>query len=254
MVCLLLQLWLLKQDPRNAWGWASLLVLGMALVLTETRGAWLGLVAGFLLLVWKWDRKWLWAGLAGLVIVPFLLPAHWKDRLVNTVNFSVTYDSAHRPVAANETRILIWLAGWEMIKDHPLGVGQGNVSVLFDHYVAGTPIAEREPNVPHLHNDFLQILAQNGWQGLAVYLVWIGIFGWMTLRFRPPGPEAAELNWALGTVFLSVLVWGLTEYTFSHQFMNFQFFLLGLQVRLWRISPKSGNAKGSKGQKIRPSR
>jgi O-antigen ligase len=174
--------------------------------------------------------------------------------LENTTHFWVTYDSTHRPVAANESRILIWLAGWEMIKDHPWGVGQGNVSVLFPKYVAGTPIAQWEPEIPHLHDDFLQILAQNGWEGLIVYVIWIGAFGWMVFKFRPPDPTAQELNWTFFSIFIAVLVWGLTEYTFSHQFMNFQFFLLGLQTRLWAINPKSGNAKGSKGRKNRPAK
>ena len=170
---------------------------------------------------------------------------------MNTTHIWVTYNAEHRAVAANETRILIWLAGWEMIKDHPWGVGQGNVSRLFPQYVAGTPIADREPNVPHLHDNFLQILAQNGWQGLAVYLLWIAVYGWTALRARPPSAEGAEMNWVLFCVFIGVLVWGLTEYTFSHQFMNFQSFLLGLQVRLWSFSPRNGNAKGSKVRRTR---
>jgi multisubunit Na+/H+ antiporter MnhB subunit len=35
-------------------------------------------------------------------------------------------------------------------------------------------------------------------------------------------------------VFIAILVWGMTEFTFSHQFMNVQFFLLGLQLGFWR--------------------
>lgn len=254
MVCLLLQLWLLKQKPQDLWGWASLFVLGIALVMTETRGSWLGFVAGFLLLVWKWDRKWLWVGLAVLLLVPFLLPSKWKDRLSNTTHIWVAYDSAHRPVAANETRVLIWMAGWEMIKDHPWGVGQGNVSNLFPKYVADTPMARSEPNIPHLHNNYLQILAQNGWQGLIIYGIWIWTFGWMVFNFRSSDPVAQEMNWVLFSAFVAVLIWGLTEYTFSHQFMNFQFFLLGLQTRLWELNRRSDTVKGSKGRKTRPSK
>jgi O-antigen ligase len=190
-----------------------------------------------------------------MALCVFVLPKPWQDRLLNSAHIWVTYDAPGKPHAANETRILIWAAGWEMIKDHPLGVGQGNLSTLFVNYLSPeSPMVRSEPDVPHLHDNFLQVTAQNGWQGLVAYLAWIACFGVAAWRFSSKDGQAEDLNRAFTAVFLGVLVWGLTEYTFSHQFMNFQFFTLGLQMALWRVSPRSGSAKGSKGQRTRPAR
>jgi O-antigen ligase len=239
MSCLLLQLWLIKTEPQNKWNWVSAPLLIAALVLTQTRGAWVGFGAGFALLAWRFNKRWLLAGALLMVLSVFLLPQHWKDRLLQAGHFWVAYSASGKPIAANETRVLIWMAGWEMIKDHPWGVGQGNVTELFPKYVAGTPMAQSEPDIPHLHNNFLQVLAQNGWIGLVAYLFWIFTYYGMALRAKSTIPDFQDLNWAFLCVFSAILVWGLTEYTFSHQFMNFQFFLLGLQLCLWKSLEKN---------------
>ena len=145
------------------------------------------------------------------------------------MNYSQSFPSG----SATQTRLLIWAAGWHIIEDYPWGVGQGNVSKLYPQY---KPSVLDEPNEPHLHNNYLQICAQNGWIGLAAYLFWIGAYLWTSLKFKGR-PEGMEWNWAFVCVFVSILIWGLTEYTFSHQFMNIQYFLIGLQVILWKKTP-----------------
>jgi hypothetical protein len=51
---------------------------------------------------------------------------------------------------------------------------------------------------------------------------------WTKLR----GIGDLELNWIFLSILTAILVWGLSEYTFSHPFMNVQFFLSGLQTGL----------------------
>ncbi len=121
-----------------------------------------------------------------------------------------------------------------IIKDYPWGVGQGNLENIYPRYKM--PNADLEPTVPHLHNNFLQITAQNGWIGLGAYLFWISSYYFAALKLKSNEPETREVNWLFLCLYTSILIWGLTEYTFSHQFMNVQFFLLGLQVCLWRQS------------------
>jgi O-antigen ligase len=218
-------------------------------------------LAGGLLLLWKLDRRWLFAGIVLMVLSFFLLPRTYQERIRSIGDVSSTYNRLSNPYGnATQTRILIWAAGWYMILDHPWGVGQGNVSELFPKY---KPPVLTEDNEPHLHNNFLQICAQNGWLGLAAYLFWISTYWGTALRFKG-GLEPAEWNWSFLCVFLSVLTWGLTEYTFSHQFMNVQFWLLGLQLNLWRETgntgtlpepnQKSGNERGNKAPRNHPAR
>ncbi len=238
MVTLIFQILLLKEFPRNKWVWFSLLMVGIALILTQTRGAWIGFIVGFMVLTWKINRKWLFIGMAIVIALFFMLPRDLKERVQSIWNFKVSMNSSHQIDKTNNQRLFIWSAGLQIIKDYPWGIGQGNLEDLYPKYKS--PNAP-EPTQPHLHNNFLQILAQNGWLGLAAYLVWIFAYYFKAMSFKPLDLGLQSLNWAFLSIFTAVLVWGLTEYTFSHQFMNVQFFLLGLQCRLWSIASSPAN-------------
>jgi O-antigen ligase len=149
-------------------------------------------------------------------------------------DFNFNFNANHQLENASQSRYMIWFSGVHIIQDHPWGIGQGNLPDIYPQY--RMPNGDLEPTVPHLHNNFLQICAQNGWQGLAAYLFWIFAFYWAALRAKLLSEKVQELNWGLICVFSAILVWGLTEYTFSHQFMYVQFFLLGLQLELLRVS------------------
>ncbi|SRR5579871_175681 len=231
MVALLFLAFFLAENPRDWRHWLLLPLLGVALVLTETRGAWMGLVVGFVIWAWRVNKKWLLAGLLVVAVIPFFLPASLQQRVTSIGHIWVHYGPDGQIQSASNERIFIWDSGWRIIKDHPWGIGQGNMGDIFPKYY--NPHAT-EWIIPHLHNNFLQILAQNGWIGLAAYLFWIGAYFVAALRFHRDRVDGRDLNWVLLCAFSAVLVWGLTEYTFSHQFMNVQFFLLGLQVGLWR--------------------
>ncbi|HTA75887.1 MAG TPA: O-antigen ligase family protein [bacterium] len=236
MVTVLLITSLLTVNPKNYWLWASLGVVFLALILTQTRGAWLGVLVGFILLTWRFNKKWLWFGLALFVISFLVAPQEFQKRLESIGSVHLVYNEKHEVIGANQPRPLIWIAGLRIIKDHPMGVGQGNIEDIYPQYRIDAP--GNDTDVPHLHDNFLQILAQNGWLGLVSYLFWIFAFYWETLHFRPSSEEAGLWNWMLLCVFSSILVWGLTEYTFSHQFMNIQFFFMGMVVLLWEKHSK----------------
>jgi O-antigen ligase len=244
MASLLIVTFLLKSSPKNPWLWLSLAVIGTALIFTGTRGAWVGALAGSFFLMRGLSKRYLWGGVLILICLFFLLPSQYQDRIksITDIHYSYTInmmDKADNGKIANasQPRLLIWASGLKMIRDFPLGVGQGNVEDVYPRY--RIPTNDSEPTVPHLHDNFLQIAAQNGWLGFAVYLFWIFAFYHDALRFKPSGPEADQWNWMFLSVFTAIWVWGLTEYTFSHQFMNIQFFLLGLQTNLWLQKPQT---------------
>jgi O-antigen ligase len=231
MVTILLITSLLTTSPKSYWLWASLGFVFWALILTQTRGAWLGVLAGFVLLTWQFNKKWLWFGLALFTVSFLVAPQEFQKRLESIGSIELVYNEQHRVIGASQPRLLIWISGLRIIKDNPMGVGQGNIEDIYPKYRIDAP--NNDIDVPHLHDNFLQILAQNGWLGLAAYLFWIFSFYFQALRFSSPSEEAGQFNWMILCVFSSILVWGLTEYTFSHQFMNIQFFLMGIAVLLW---------------------
>jgi O-antigen ligase len=236
MVSLLFLLYFLDQRPREPRWWVFLPILGMALVFTQTRGAWIGLAVGFVLLALKFNPRWLVAGGVLCIGLFFLFPRDLQDRVETLWKPNIQMGENGQVVSSRDERAFIWTAGLHIIQDHPLGIGQGNLEDIYPSY--RSPNA-REMTEPHLHDNYLQVTAQNGWFGLAAYLFWIFSFYRSTFGFKTKSAEDDKLNWTFLCAFTAILAWGLTEYTFSHQFMNVQAFLLGLQVCLWKSAKRT---------------
>jgi len=189
------------------WCVAALLMLA-ALLCTQTRGIWLGLLAGVgLLLVLRDKRLLLALPLFGIVLF-LAAPEPAKQRLYSLADLS--------DVTANE-RVYMWRAGLDMLRDRPLtGVGPGNAIPLYPDYEH-----ENDPWLPqnervHLHSNPVQIAAERGLLGLAA-LCWLWVLflfdaarTWRGLdsssvraRARVAGSMAA---------LVAFLVAGLTEY------------------------------------------
>jgi len=224
MTALLVQAFHVVRSPRNPWHWTVAGILGLALLYNGTRGAWVGLAVGLLGLLLCFRRRWIPPALALAVASYFLLPTSYQLLVRSIWDPTIRY--------TNTERVLMWKAGWRMSQDHPaFGIGHDNVFQTYPGYRLPEAVEEQ---VPHLHNNFVQVLVQNGWVGFLAYLGWIGTYFAVALRRRRWPKEFGDWNLALTCAFLTGLVWGLTEWTFSHQFMNVQFFLLGLQANLWR--------------------
>jgi O-antigen ligase len=141
--------------------WAALVMpaLAVAIALTFTRSAWVGVtVAVALLFVLKDIRL--------LVILPvvgalFFLIA--PERITN--RFNSMFD-LHDPTSRD--RVAMLREGRAMIADHPLtGVGPNMVQRLYAQY--RDPEAVEKVN-PHLHNVPMQIAAERGLPALAIWI------------------------------------------------------------------------------------
>jgi O-antigen ligase len=92
------------------------------------------------------------------------------------------------------SRLEIWAAAWEMIKEYPMGVGIGQ----FEHEIG----AYLDPGVRHspdAHNTYVLCAAETGFPGLAAFLLTLGA-AWYTLarlsrrvRTRLSDPDQFEL-------------------------------------------------------------
>ena len=131
---------------RRVW-WIALGVLTVGLVLTFSRGAWIGALVGLVVVAWPaWTRTSLQARLASLasaaLVIVFAVLTFGLDTL------GQAFRVADRGAAS---RTLLWDAAWRMIGDHLVfGVGPDN---FIHHYRAYLrPEAWREPNLSHPHN------------------------------------------------------------------------------------------------------
>ncbi len=165
---------------------ASVLVAGAlaslgGIVLSFSRGAWLGTSAGlatFVLLAPRGLRR--SALVIGAIVLAVLalggwneLPAAVRERMTQLVNYGRPFDV--RDVQLTDAnwaiveRMAHWQAAWAMFLDSPLtGVGAGNFSVRFPDY-SPHPVFRLARG--HAHNYYLHILAELGIPGLLAYLM-----------------------------------------------------------------------------------
>jgi putative inorganic carbon (hco3(-)) transporter len=155
----------------------------LALVLSWSRGAWLGAGAAVVIVFIVALRRPLaslsiLAGVAVLVLafnLTDLLPASLRDRLTDFTQEFTTLDVRGVSVSADNYSVIERLAHWQaaenMIVDRPYaGVGFGNYGAAYEQYRAlNWPIA-----LGHAHNYYLNIFAETGVFGLLAYLAMWG--------------------------------------------------------------------------------
>lgn len=158
---------------------------GLGLIMCFSRGVWLSVFValGFMLLQLGkgvTHRKILFIGIACLVIlVTFSLPGVYNsvlDRISTTVDISY---------ASNRARLLRWGQALNMYLQNPiLGNGYGAFAMLYEEDVAlvGTYTAQYQLGA---HSEYLQVMAELGSIGLAVWL-WLNLsflfFGFKALK------------------------------------------------------------------------
>lgn len=186
---------------------ACLLLTACGLLLSETRGAWLGAAVALALLAFLKDKR-LLAALGILLLTGyFLMPANLQARVLSI--FGTQEES-------NAARINMWATGLNMIRAHPwLGVGPNQITALAYQY-GGNP--RYEPRFfTHLHNNFLQFAAERGLPGLAAWIWLIARFYWdvggsLSAR-RGSGPRLAyAVGWGVVAALTAVMVAGMVEY------------------------------------------
>ena len=144
------------------------IVISAALIFNSTRGAWLAVVLVTLIYYILKCNKLAVFSLIVLIAVGASLSCYqpFVKRLASITD--THYQS-------NTERILIWHSAFNMFKDHPItGVGLGQYKDNYQHkYIS--PKA-KEPQLSHAHNNFMQMLAENGIIGFAGFLTLISCF------------------------------------------------------------------------------
>ncbi len=190
---------------RLAWTVPAFLLIAVALLLSYTRNAWVGLAAGLVLIAAVWRPKALYAYPVIAVLLLVLLPRPVVDRFVSIFDLS-------QP--SNYDRLCMVVSGTQMVRDRPaLGVGLGMVKRRYPLYRAEDAPRWR---VPHLHSNPVQIAAERGLLGLAAYLAIVAtavVRAWRMLR-RCTGADFAALAGSLLAV-IGVTVAGLFEYNWG---------------------------------------
>jgi len=239
---------------------AALGIMTLAMLMSWSRGAWVGLAAALLVVTAARSRTALVTTVViGLVVAYFLLAggAHYlPPALVQRVADFLPFVGTPYPVlgvggvdiASVEVNDANWavierMAHWQaaagMFSDHPwLGVGIGNYPVAYPQYAVGR---WRDP-LGHAHNYYLNIAAEAGIIGLGTYLLLFGacfVVAWRAVQ-RTQGYWRAVALGALG-VLVHLSVHNLFDNLFVHS-MNVQ---LGLILGLLFLADRYGAAENA---------
>ena len=189
---------------QKAWILGTVVLMSAALLMTQTRSAWLGLVAGSVALLWCWKRWYVLALPILLVLVLFVSPAPVKDRALSLLDME--------DITMLE-RFKMWNGGWNIFRAHPLtGAGPDNLPLVYAEYK--DPRESRE-YFTHLHSNVVQIAAERGAIGLITWLwIWVAYFRSVAGIYRRSsareGPSKALIVGSLAAV-IGFLVAGLFE-------------------------------------------
>jgi O-antigen ligase len=197
--------------------WSCLLGLMMviALILSETRNAWIGSTAGVMTVFLMRKPRALFLLLPLLVGLFLISPEGIRQRVRSTLDPN-----------DDNTRNRIELVGTalRLIRDNPwLGVGPENVATEALRYRGTNEFPDFM--YQHMHNNFLQVASERGIPGLLLWLWFMGRLGWDSATVyrqnRGNSVSGAESEFAILVsciamgALVSLLVAGLAEWNFN---------------------------------------
>ena len=208
--------------PWRIWAAVCALPLFLVLILTQTRSAWLGFIAGAVVIGVMRNKKLILALLVLGLLFFLFAPADFKSRAASIVDPTMT---------SNLTRIHMIATGWRMFLDRPLfGLGDIDLKVYYVTYIV--PIDPGEGG--HLHNNLMTLLVTIGGVGLlATGALFVKIFIEELRSVRETSGD-----WFLGSISLGAFaayvafhVNGLFEWNFGdHEIAVLLWFTVGLAL------------------------
>ena len=218
-------LWTEKGWKKKLFLLVAIGIMGIALILTFSRGCWLGIILAIGLLAIIIDKRFILLGIVMILLLPFFLPDTIMQRFMSIGNMEDTSTSY---------RVYIWMGTIAMLKDYWIsGVGMGITSfnTIYPLY------AYNNIKAPHSHNLYLQIIVEYGIIGFIV------IMGMLYHLFKTTMISMHAKKDILLAGLMSGMVGFLLQSMTDHTWYNYRVVLLfwvmiGLTITASRINLK----------------
>lgn len=221
---------------------ASMVLLTFSIIGSQSRGAFLGIIAMSLFLIAKSRHK-IGLGLLAIVlatVAAFFVPEHWVSRMETIENYEED-ESA-------QSRLVSWRFHYEIAKRKPI-VG-GGFGLYYDPELYKSIVPEAR-KVHNAHSIYFQVLGQQGFGGLALYLALLYFIWRQWGKVARLAKDRPDLSWAVDLAAMAQV--SQIAFMVSGAFLNlayFDFFFLmaALSVSTEQVVNKAlatGDAAGS---------
>jgi O-antigen ligase len=241
--------------PARVTAFAAASLSAVALFLTLSRGALVGLGAALLVAPFAVGRG-RRAGALALATLAVLGTIGWFAVIASP---SSVQRITHPDKAGGSGRETLWKVGWRMFEAHPVnGVGVGNYQVVSIHYLLRPGITTHDQFIVDTpaqfppHNIYLNVLSELGIVGLTLFLAILGLTLAAALRaaraFSRRGDPIGEL---LARGLFIALTGYLAALFFSTSLYSKQLWLLlALAPALHAIALRDSEAEDPRGARI----
>lgn len=248
-------------DQRPFLSWRKALALGMlfltilaAMVMSLSRGAWLGFISAALVIALAKSRKTrivalilvFTIALVALIGMYDLIPGEIRAPFAAFFTEFSVFDPREAFVTPENysivERMAQWYAAWNMFLDYPLiGLGIGNFKAFYPEYT----LPQFWLAGQHAHNYYLNTLAETGILGLTAYLLFVVssflyVIG-IIRRLAKQGQEASWIDRSVALGVLGVLVALSVHNLFDNLFVHSMVVHVGIVLGL--LGPLVGKTK-----------
>ena len=248
----LIMFWLLFQSQRKYLSTVPLLFWSLSVIsilMSGSRGALVGILLSIAVLLFLVCKKSYKLSLAIVSILAFISLSSYfalDDDQRNNISYRLilikqelnAYVTERRFIGSTGNRILAWEGAIEIVQDNPLGVGSNN----FAHAIRELSNVNSKyvpvQHFGHAHNEFFNVLAENGWPGLVALIALFMYPAWLGFRYYAYS-EGEKKNYAGSLLFVITTYLGCaaTQALFSHHSVKLLFVVLlyfcSAQLRAW---------------------
>ena len=223
--------------------WGLTLLFLFTLILTQSRGGWIGALAGLAAMAAFWDKRLRWVvGALLLAAIAGTLMIGWET--VGNLLVSDTTEAMIGNLGSLGFRQEVWRAALWGLADFPFtGMGMGTFRevsrVLYPMNVAPSY------DIAHAHNQFLQTGLDLGFPGLIAYLaLWLGAAYLLRQTIvQATTPLMRALAIGVSSAYIGFAVYGLSDaVTLGSKPGFFWWWLLALSVGTYQYRFASNNA------------
>jgi len=231
-------------------------VIANGLVLINSRGSFLGVLVSlsiflFFMLFSRYQRKGQRAAAILLIVVGISGALYVTDDLF--WERMQTLQSEDENVSG-ASRVAFWLVTFDMLEDHPMGIGVGGYQTLSPIYMD----EQTRGGVEHraVHSMWFQGLSELGWPGLILFLLLLlSLYriSWKTKHYllEQENTQAYFKVLALECALIGFLVAGTFIDRFRAEILYWMILFLAAAVNVYYLQAKAGKDNGTTGKSLK---